>query len=97
MTHSGKKWEIIYSSLVYSDLTNIDKYSAEKIKTVIELRLTTSPELYGMPLRRGLKGFRKLRVGDYRIIYFISGSNVLVEGIGHRKNIYEIIKKRLGL
>lgn len=97
MTHSGKKWKIVFNSLVYSDLDGIDKYSALKIKTIIELRLSQAPNLYGLPLRAGLKGFRKLRISDYRVVYFISDSTVLIEGIGHRKNIYEMIKKRLGL
>lgn len=97
MTHSGKKWKIIYNSLAFSDLKGIDKYSAEKIKTVISLRLSKAPDIYGLPLRSPLKGFWKLRIGDYRVVYSAHGDRVLIEGIGHRKNIYAIIKKRLGL
>ena len=97
MTHSGKKWRIIYNSIAYSDFENIDKYSAQKIRVIIELRLSQAPHIYGLPLRAELKSFRKLRIGDYRVVYSLSQNTVLVEGVGHRKNIYEIIKKRLGL
>jgi mRNA interferase RelE/StbE len=37
-------------------------------KTGIEQRLLLSPEKYSEPLRRTLKGYRKPRVGDYRIV-----------------------------
>jgi len=97
MTHSGKKWRVVYNSLVYSDFENIDKHSALKVKEIITERLYQSPDLYGLPLRKSLKGYRKLRVGDYRVIYLVSSNTVLIEGVGHRKNIYEMIKKRLGL
>ena len=89
MTHSGKKWRVVFNSLVYSDLENIDKHSALKIKDIIKERLYESPDLYGLPLRKSLKGYRKLRIGDYRVVYFTSGDTVLIEGIGHRKNIYD--------
>ena len=97
MTHSGKKWKIVFDSLAYSDFEDIDRYSAEKIKIIIKMRLSQAPHMYGLPLRAGLKGLRKLRIGDYRVVYLISNNAVLIEGIGHRKNIYDMIKKRLGL
>ena len=34
-----------------------------------------------------IEGF-KLRVGDYRILFLIKGSRLIVIKIGHRKNIY---------
>lgn len=44
-----------------------------------------------LPVRQQelLAGLRKLRVGDYRVIYAILGSQVLVLRIGHRREIYE--------
>lgn len=97
MTHSGKKWKVVFNTNIYSDLVGVDKYVALKIKTVINERLTTSPDLYGVPLRKSLRNLRKLRIGDFRVVYHITGNTVLVVGIGHRKNIYETIKKRFGL
>ncbi|MBI5344466.1 MAG: type II toxin-antitoxin system RelE/ParE family toxin [Deltaproteobacteria bacterium] len=41
-----------------------------------------------------LKGYWKLRVGDYRVVYKISGNEVLVLGIIHRRDVYEKIGKR---
>jgi mRNA interferase RelE/StbE len=54
-----------------------------------------SPQLYGDPLRKTLKGYWKLRVGDYRIVFRITGKEITVFGIIHRKTIYEVVDKRL--
>ena len=60
-----------------------------QIKKVIEDRLTVDPVRFGKPLRYSLKGHRRLRVGDYRIVYRIESRTVLVVGIKHRKDIYD--------
>lgn len=45
---------------------------------------------FGKPLRYSLKGARRLRVGDYRVIYTIEPSDViLIVKIGHRREVYE--------
>jgi mRNA interferase RelE/StbE len=64
------------------------------IKRALEERLTTQPELYGKPLQRTLKGYWKMRVGDYRIVFKISETDVLVLGIIHRRDVYQKIRKR---
>jgi mRNA interferase RelE/StbE len=46
------------------------------------------PVGFGKPLRYSLKGHRRLRVGDYRIVYRIENNNVLIVAIKHRKDIY---------
>ena len=63
----------------------IEKRIKEKLK-----ELSNNPEL-GKPLVGKLAGLWSLRVGDYRAIYQIRKSEllVLVLKVGHRKNIYE--------
>jgi len=77
------------------DLPKIDSKSKTIIKRAIEKRLTTQPEMYGKPLQRTLKGYWKLRVGDYRIVFKISGSEIHILGIIHRKKIYQQVQKRI--
>ncbi len=60
-----------------------------RIKESIEKRLMTQPEQYGIPLRKTLKGFWKLRVGDYRIVYKIVKEEIHVLAIAHRKKVYQ--------
>ena len=88
-------FEILYHYLVVrGDIPRLLKLWREKIRAAIENRLVTKPDLYGKPLRRSLKGYRKLRVGDYRIIFKIDGRKVKILIIQHRSVIYSDVKKR---
>ena len=62
----------------------------ETIKRAIETRLAVDPVGYGRPLRYSLAGHRRLRVGDYRIVYRIDTRRhvVVISVIRHRKDVY---------
>ena len=68
-----------------TDLSKIDAKNRNMIKKAIEERLSRHPEIYGKPLQRTLKGYWKLRVGDYRVVFKVSGNSVFIFGIIHRK------------
>lgn len=76
------------------DIPLIDLRTKKRIKKAIETRLMTAPHQYGEPLRKTLKGYWKLRVGDYRVVFKIVEREVWILGIIHRKNVYERVKKR---
>jgi mRNA interferase RelE/StbE len=76
------------------DLPKIDNKNKAVIKRAIEKRLATSPEVYGKPLRRTLRGYWKLRVGDYRIVFKPSGEDILILGIIHRRDVYKQVQAR---
>jgi len=77
------------------DLPLIDRKTRERIRGAIEERLRTAPHEYGEPLRKTLKGYWKLRVGDYRVVFKVIKSDVLILGIRHRKSVYTDISTRL--
>ena len=77
------------------DIPLLDARLRTRIKNAIESRLTIAPHLYGEPLRKTLRGYWKLRVGDYRVVFKIVAEEVWVLGIIHRKRVYEEIKKRV--
>ncbi|MDD5450808.1 MAG: type II toxin-antitoxin system RelE/ParE family toxin [Desulfovibrionales bacterium] len=66
----------------------------KRIKNAIETRLMTAPHEYGEPLRKTLKGYWKLRVGDYRVVFKVVNSEIRIFGIIHRKEVYKKIEKR---
>ena len=90
-------FRILYHYLVVEDdIPRIALLWKKKIKRAIEERLSVKPDvLYGKPLRRSFKGYRKLRVGDYRIIYRIEPDTVIIFVIRHRSVVYEIAEKRI--
>jgi len=77
------------------DLTKINETMKKRIRIAIEKRLMVDPVKYGEPLRKTLKGYRRLRVGDYRIVYKIEQENVIILGICHRKGIYKKAEMRI--
>jgi len=78
-----------------SDLPKIDAKNRKMIKRAIEERLAIQPEIYGKPLQRTLKGYWKLRVGDYRIVFNVTSAGIFIFGIIHRKEVYWFIRKRI--
>lgn len=77
------------------DLPPINLKMRERIRRAIESRLMTAPQEYGLPLRKTLRGYWKLRVGDYRVVFKVEGEVVYVLGIRHRKNIYDDVPGRI--
>jgi mRNA interferase RelE/StbE len=88
-------YNLIYHADVKKvDLPRIDEKNKSMIKRALEERLTTKPEVYGKPLQRTLKGYWKLRVGEYRVVFKISGNDLHIFGIIHRKRVYRDIERR---
>ena len=81
-------YQLRYHPDIPKDLSSINRNIKDRIRKAIERRLLIDPIRYGDPLRRSLRGFRKLRVGDYRVIYEIFGDEIRIYVIGHRKEIY---------
>ncbi len=82
-------FSILYHPDVRDDLSRINEKLKKRIKTAVETRIAVSPEQFGSPLRKTLKGYWKVRVGDYRIVYKIKKNEVLILAVIHRKNVYE--------
>jgi mRNA interferase RelE/StbE len=84
------RYLIEYDAAIEEKLRALPKSVREMIRKAIEKKLMTDPIAFGKPLRYTLKGFRRLRVGDYRVIYKIIEDKVLVTvGIDHKKTVYE--------
>lgn len=82
-------WIVAFRPEAAADLDDLPRNLQLRILRAIDERLVTAPDRYGLPLRRMLFGLWKLRVGDYRIVYEVRGSHVMIWGIRHRKDVYE--------
>ena len=85
----------VYHPDVSDDIARILVNIRRVIQRAIEERLGSDPVKFGDPLKRNLRGYRKLRVGDYRVIYRIDGQNIVVLMIGHRKDVYDKVEQRV--
>ena len=86
---------VTYHPAVRGDVSHIDLFWRREISTAIRNKLTTQPDLFGVPLRQSLRGYRKLRVGNYRVVYRIEKNIVRIVAIIHRSEGYREIGKRL--
>lgn len=87
------KYQIEYlGEVVTKHIPALSSSIKNLIKRAIEARLTVDPIGFGKPLRYSLKGHRRLRVSDYRIIYRIvpETRTVIIIAIKHRKDIYDM-------
>jgi len=93
-------WDVqIHPLVLTEDLKGLDTRTRRKIFHAIEEKLTVDPENYGKPLLGEFKGYYRLRVEDYRVIYRIVKKEVrvLVLKIGIRRDdeVYRELFKRL--
>ena len=93
-------WNVVIHKLVLSeDFRKIDLSLRRLILRSIYKKLTKDPENYGSPLSEGFKGYWKLRVAHYRVIYKIARDQVMVVvikvGIRRDDKIYNDLIHRL--
>ncbi len=90
-------WTVEYHVQVLNDdFPLIPRNLQQRIIRAIEARLMTEPAKSGQRLRRSLYGLWKLRVGDYRVVYEIAGRRVIVKAVRNRREVYDLIVKRMG-
>jgi len=88
-------WKIKIHKLILSEDFKFISYPEQKIILKdIRKKLTVDPERYGKPLLGGLKGYWRLRIKDYRVIYKIRRDTieVLVIKVGIRRDA-EVYRK----
>ncbi len=82
------EYKITYKKSVIKELKKINKTDVKKIITKIEKELSQKPE--SCPALKGeFAGLRKLRAGNYRVIYAIFDKEILILRVGHRKKVYQ--------
>ena len=95
-------FKVLIDELVLKkDFKKIDTTGQQRIIKTIRKKLTIKPKEFGKPLVGDLKGYWKLRIGEYRVIYEIEEEKVLVYVIlvGYRRDeeAYKKVITRLGL
>ncbi|GHS92455.1 hypothetical protein AGMMS49949_04580 [Alphaproteobacteria bacterium] len=83
-------YRIEYLEEVYPQLAKIPKNMRDAIVKAINERLTVAPYRF-KPLVFDWKGFFRMRVGDYRVIYHVRENEVtvLIVKIDSRGSVYK--------
>ncbi len=79
-----------FSLEAITDLEKLDRVIAQRLVEKIKWLAENFDNITPQALTGDMKGFFKLRVGDYRVIYTISQlENIItIHLIGHRREIY---------
>ena len=82
-------YTVTFSRQAFKELEKIHEPHYTHLKKAI-IALTDNPRPIGFKKLKGREGYR-IRVGNYRIIYDIFDSVLLIEiiALGHRKDVYE--------
>jgi len=81
-------YDVKIAASAIRDLKQIDKHESGKILFSATERLSKNPESCKM-LTGKFKGLRRLRVGNFRVIFAIFDTEVKILRIGHHKDVYE--------
>ncbi len=73
------------------DLGKLDKPIAQRILKKINWLSGNFENITPEPLSGQFKGTFKLRIGDWRVIYTVEGPTLIIQFIGHRREIYHIL------
>jgi mRNA interferase RelE/StbE len=81
-------YNVVYKKSVHRDLKKLSKDEVGRILDKIEQELTKKPE--SNPVLKGkFAGLRKYRIGDYRVIYALVDTDILVLRVGNRRDVYK--------
>ncbi len=86
-------WQVEFDRRAEKELSSLDSQARKEIILYLRERIATDqdPKRFGKPLRGGLHGLWRYRVGNYRIVCQIREQVVivLVLRIDHRKEVYD--------
>ena len=82
-----KKFELVFTREFLRRLKRLDRQV--QVRILRELKVLESDPSCGKHLLGRLSGLFSFRVGQFRVIYSLSGDKVIVRTVGHRREVYE--------
>jgi len=81
-------YKLLYTKSAVEDIRKLDNIARKRIKIKLEEYLV-DPHKYAKKMINSAIGTFRWRIGNYRIVYDIDKSNIVVLRVGHRKEIYK--------
>jgi mRNA interferase RelE/StbE len=86
-------WRVEFDRAAAKELAKLGRVAEQLIQKYLRERIATADDArrFGHALTPDLKGLRRYRVGDYRIVASIEEDRfvVLVVTVGHRREVYD--------
>lgn len=80
-------YKIVFSKTASKEIKDLDAIAKKRLGKKIK-QYSKTPLAYAKRLVDTRMGTYRWRVGDYRIIFDLKGSNIMVLRVGHRREIY---------
>lgn len=100
MPEEEARYRVRFADETKREFRKLGHAARADILASIQKKLTQKPEEHGEPLTRDLVGYRKLPVGQWRVVYHVEGREiaVLVLAVGKRaegdnENIYDQVTR----
>lgn len=77
-----------WSESALQDLDTLDRVIAKRVVEKVLWLGENFADITPERLHRDLRDLYKLRVGDYRTIYFLHSDHITIEAVGHRRDVY---------
>jgi mRNA interferase RelE/StbE len=71
------------------DLEKLDRQVARRILKRLTWLSKNFDSVTPEPLTGELRGAFKFRVGDWRVVYTVEGKTIVIQFVGHRREIYK--------
>lgn len=81
------RWRLVYTERAARDVKSLDPVVRARLGRALR-RLEDDPVRSSKRLTQPSLGTYRFRVGDYRVIFDISGSNLVILRVGHRASIH---------
>ena len=81
------KYKLAYTNRADKDIQKLAPEIKNRIGKAL-LKYEQDPHRYSETLRDTTLGSHRFRIGDYRVIFDLEGSEIVVLRVGHRKDIY---------
>lgn len=80
--------DIEWTEHALEDLEKLDRPIATRIVRKITWTARNFESVTPEPLSGGLTGLYKMRIGDWRVVYSLEETVIIIQAIGHRREIY---------
>ncbi|MCX7737276.1 MAG: type II toxin-antitoxin system RelE/ParE family toxin [Candidatus Kapabacteria bacterium] len=84
------EYRILWKKSAVKELSKLPKKIGEKIYSLIS-KLSLEPRPENCKKLVSLENYYRIKIGDYRVVYFIEDKNLIIEiiRIAHRKEVYK--------
>lgn len=92
---SETKYKLILHKKAFDEIKALPNKIKKQVQTIID-GLVTNPTPYNSVRLKGTINAYRIRVSDYRIVYEIHATEIVVYviGVAHRKEVYKRILRR---